>query len=162
MDIGVYLSDPIGKWFLSCFSIFLTISWSLSGVNPSAPVEIVCRKIPLWLHRSVPDKLPLIAASRADTWNYSRNAASPCTSVANGDNDIFASDSDMRIMAPNCLRNNQNIRIFCTVTMHTNMKIKVSHSDRYGSLALWLMFVLSRSITHHDVTILQLVSSLFW
>ena len=50
-----------------------------------------------------PDKFPDIAASSVDTWK-SLKASSTSTFVANGDNLILANDSEILIMASNCLK----------------------------------------------------------
>lgn len=49
-----------------------------------------------------PVRDPDVAASNVETWK-SRKASSICGSNANGDKDIFASDSAMRTIASNCL-----------------------------------------------------------
>ena len=78
--------DPMGNRFFSCRSIFLTSSWSVLDVNPSAP-----------------EREPERAASRVDTWK-SRRASSTWLSRANGERDILARDSEIRTMASNCLQ----------------------------------------------------------
>lgn len=50
----------------------------------------------------LPARLPDIAASRVETWNNLR-ASLTWLSLANGCNCIFASDSDILIIASNCL-----------------------------------------------------------
>lgn len=80
--------EPIAKRRFSCFSMRFSISWSSSVVKPSAPA-----------------KLPVIAASKVDTWNR-RSASVTCESVAKGCSCILASDSDIRMTASNWLRKN--------------------------------------------------------
>ena len=55
-----------------------------------------------------PAKLPDVAASSVDTWNNLR-ASSTSASEANGASLILAWDSEMRMMASNCLQSPINI-----------------------------------------------------
>ena len=98
--------EPIANRRFNCFSIRLTISWSSSDVNPSAPIHQYKQSVKLINSNSLsqlPDKLPVIAASRVETWKI-LNASSTCTSVAKDCSCILAIDSDNRMTASNCLR----------------------------------------------------------
>lgn len=50
-----------------------------------------------------PERLPDIAASSVDTWKSLR-ASSTCAAVAKGNSLIFASDSEILIIASSCLK----------------------------------------------------------
>ena len=56
----------------------------------------------------IPARFPVLAASRVDTWNK-RRASSTSTSVAKGAILILAKDSEILIIASNCLKYEYNI-----------------------------------------------------
>ena len=87
-----------------------------------------------------------MAASSVDTWN-SLSASSTCAAVAKGSNLIFASDSEILIIASSCLQGN-GIILEDLVQMyyihHTNIQLPpflpISHATRakwwYGYMQL--------------------------
>ena len=69
-----------------------------------------------------PARLPVIAASRVDTWNR-RKASSTSASVANDARRIFAKDSAMRTIASSCLHKYTMIQIDKCFTVKLNYTI---------------------------------------
>ncbi len=67
--------------------------------------HLVTQYTPTPTHTHTPAREPVVEASSVETWK-SLSASSTWLSIANGDRDILASDSDIRIMASNCLHNN--------------------------------------------------------
>lgn len=133
--------EPIAKRRFNCFSMRQSISKSSSVVNPSAPA-----------------KLPVMAASSVDTWNK-RRASLTCESVANGNNCIFANDSDIRITASSWLKLKHKICQYHCLYDFKCMIVVIPNGNWNRQSLVGCFFLLANASTHQNITALQFFTS---